>query len=130
MERKVALDPNGRAPQTSGKSEMRSYSLGEIEDWLKERFEDGDSPFDFPLVRVEDILFELPSDLKAKQKKVTQTVTRFLREELRAEQSSRNTKGDGRHNYRLWITRDFDKWQEAGPTARIDAYEEHLAKQS
>ena len=129
-ERQIALNPNGQAPETQAKREMRGYSIGEVEDWLKERFEDSDPPFDFPLVRLEDILFELPRDLKARQKNVKQTVTKFLRDELGAEQASRNTKEDGRRHYRLWIIRDFDKWREAGPTARIDAYEEQITKQS
>jgi hypothetical protein len=122
-QRQIALSPNGRAPETLAKGEMRSYSLSEIADWLKERFEDQAAPFDFPLVRLEDILSEVPRDLKLKYKNAQATVTKFLREEIGAEQCSRNTKGDGRPNYRLWIIRDLDSWRNAGPSARIDAYE-------
>jgi hypothetical protein len=121
-ERKIALDPNGQAPETSAKREMRAYSLSEIEDWLKVRFEDCAPPFDFPLVRLEDILFDLPRELRTKG--VRPAVTKFLHEKG-AEQSSRNTKGDGRPNYRLWIIRDLDFWLNEGPTARIEAYEKH-----
>jgi hypothetical protein len=124
-QRQIALSPNGRAPDTWAKGEMRSYSLSEIADWLKVRFEDQVAPFDFPLVRSEDILSELPRDLKLKYKNAQATVAKFLREEIGAEQCSRNTKVDGRPNYRLWIIRDFDFWREAGPTARIEAYERH-----
>jgi hypothetical protein len=123
-QRQIALSPNGRAPETLAKAEMRGYSLGEIADWLRVRFEDQAAPFDFPLVRLEDILSEMPRDLKLKHKNAQAVVTKFLYE-IGAEQPTRNTKGDGRHHYRLWITRDVEKWREAGPSPRIDAYEKH-----
>jgi hypothetical protein len=123
-QRRVALSPNGRAPETLAKAEMRGYSLNEIADWLRVRFEDQAAPFDFPLVRLEDILSEVPRDLKLKYKNAQAIVTKFLHE-IGAEQPTRNTKGDGRHHYRLWITRDVEKWREAGPSPRIDAYEKH-----
>jgi hypothetical protein len=95
-----------------------------IEDWLKVRFEDCAPPFDFPLVRLDDIVFGLPREIQMRTKGVRAAVIKFLHEEG-AEQCSRNTKGDGRSNYRLWIIRDLDLWRNAGPTARIDAYEKH-----
>jgi hypothetical protein len=104
---------------------MRAYSLNEIEDWLKNLFDECAPPFDFPLVRLDDILFELPREIKMRTKNVRVAVTKFLHEELGAEQCSRNTKGDGRPKYRLWAIRDLDFWRNAGPTARIDAYEKH-----
>ena len=103
---------------------MRSYSIGDIEHWLKDQYEEKLAPFDFPLLRLDDVIASIPQDLKLKHRNVRGIVVRFLQDGLGAVQHTRNTKSDGRRNYRLWSTEEHEKWDELGPTARLDAYEE------
>src|SRR3546814_121484 len=53
--RAVGLEPKGMAPMTKGKSEMRRRSLGEVEQYLNELLEEHSLPFDFDLVRINDV---------------------------------------------------------------------------
>jgi hypothetical protein len=124
LNRAIHLDPKGRAPDTVAKDEMRSYSIGDIEHWLKEQYEQKLAPFEFPLLRLDDAIASIPQDLKLKHRNVRGIVVRFLQDGLGAVQHTRNTKSDGRRNYRLWSTEEHAKWDELGPTARVDAYEE------
>lgn len=120
--RKVALDPKGHAPMTKGKEEMRRLSLGDVEQTLEEMLGSRDAPFDFDLVRVEDLLGCMP-----KAPNVQKRVIKWLKEEAGAREHTRYTKSDGsgRKSWTLWSIRDHDKWLEAGPAGRIDAYLEH-----
>src|SRR3546814_16638698 len=54
----------GMAPMTKGKSEMRRRSLGEVEQYLNELLEEHSLPFDFDLVRINDVWNFVKSDFK------------------------------------------------------------------
>src|SRR3546814_5136369 len=62
--RAVGLEPKGMAPMTKGKSEMRRRSLGEVEQYLNELLEEHSLPFDFDLVRINDVWNFVKSDFK------------------------------------------------------------------
>ncbi len=126
LERRVSLNAKGRAPETAAKEEMRRLSMGEVEEYLLEIHDQGLAPFDFDLVRLEDVIASLPQDMRRRQKNLRAAALKFLQDEIGAAQQSRYTKGDGRRpSHRLWSIRDHERWKEAGPSARIDAYMEH-----
>lgn len=125
LHRDIRLDPKTHAPITRAKEEMRRLSMGEVQAFLLERFEEGTQPFDFDLVRIEDIMDALPRSFRQKNKNLMETVTLFLKEEVKAEQHTRNTKGDRYPAYRLWSIRNHEQWVDAGATGRIEAYMKH-----
>jgi hypothetical protein len=120
--RAVSLDPKGHAPMTKGKEEMRRLGLGEVEQALEEMLASGDPPFDFDLVRVEDLLGHLPKAQNAQKR-----VAKWLKEEAGAKELPRYKKSDnsGRRAWQLWSVRNHEKWQIAGAAASIDAYMAH-----
>lgn len=123
-QRQIDLNPKGRAPQTAAKEEMRRLSMGEVEEWLLEAYDTKAPPFDFDLVRLENLVVELPKEYQRRHKNLRSTVKKFLQDEIGAVQHSRYTKGDGRPAIRLWSVRDHEVWEERGASARIDAYQE------
>ena len=54
--RDVELNPKGRAPMSAAKAEMVEQALSNEEAFLLERFETGAEPFDFDLVRRDDLI--------------------------------------------------------------------------
>lgn len=127
LRRQVTLNPKGMAPKTTGKDEMRRLSMGEPEQFLSERLEDGGAPFDFPLVRFEDVLDTVPLDIARRSRGLRNQVTKWLTGEAGAVKHSRYKKQDGsnRQNCHLWSIRDHDHWRDMGAAARIDAYHAH-----
>lgn len=126
LDRAAQLNPKGVAPRTKGKDEMRRLSLGDAEQALADRLDENDCPFDFDLVRLEDVLSELPQRY---QKGLRNRVVRWLTDEVGAVQHSRYTKGD-RPAYRFWSVRNHDRWAAVGPAERVDAYTQHQRESS
>jgi hypothetical protein len=123
LDRKVSLNPKGVAPRTKGKEEMQRLSLGEAEQMLAEMLEEGAPPFDCDLVRLVDVLDHVPSIFR-KQKGFKNRIVKWLSDDVGAVQHGRYTKGN-RPAYRLWCVRNHEKWANAGPAERVDAYERH-----
>jgi hypothetical protein len=115
--RTIRLNPYGVAPATPGKEEMRRLSMGDMESHLLARLEDGGAPFDFDLVRLEDVVSAAPRGTRD----VRSRAELFLKREAKAVRHDRYTKGD-RKSWTLWSIRDHDRWRKAGAAARIDAY--------
>ncbi len=124
-QRNIELNGHGVAPPTSGKEVMRRMSMGDAESHLLDLFESGSKPFDFDLVRVEDLVSAVPVGMGGKAY-LRARLAKFLREELSAQQCSRYKKGDAdRPAYQLWSIRKHDVWNNIGAAGRIDAYVAH-----
>jgi hypothetical protein len=123
VERKIALNGKGVAPQTKGKEEMRLASMGEIEREVVELIHEEAAPFDFDLVRLEDVMDALPSDVASRTRNIKSRVIKVLRD-AGAAKPSRYTKGD-RPGYQLWVVRNHAQWEAAGATRRIEAFLDH-----
>lgn len=52
----VSMNPKGRAPDTVAKTDMRRLSMSEVEANLLDLFDEGAPPFDFDLLRLEDLM--------------------------------------------------------------------------
>jgi hypothetical protein len=126
-ERQIKLDPKGRAPMTSGKVEMRSMTLGDAEQYLTELMESGEAPFDFGLVRLDDVVSIVPDRIARHSRGLRNRIAKWLKDEVGAVKLSRYTKGNGRQAIQLWSIADHDNWQKMGPAACNDAYEQRLA---
>ncbi len=122
--RKVDLNPKGVAPNTIGKEAMRMRSQGEAEQFLNELFDEHEAPFDFPLVRFEDIVNAVPNSIQNRSRSLRNRVTRWLEDTVGAQRHNKYSKsGDSsRPNWVLWSTQDHDHWAHMGPAGRIDAY--------
>jgi len=123
-QRRVALNPRSVAPETVGKEAMRRLSLGDAESYLMDLLDEGGWPFDFDLVRLDEVVAAVPSALRGRSN-LRAKVSKFLKEEAKAVMHSRYTKGDSRPAYQLWSIRNHDHWQQAGASGRIDAFLEH-----
>ncbi len=122
LDRKVALNPRGTAPSTSGKEVMRRHSFGDAENYLLDLFEEAQAPFDFDLVRVDDLVNAVPIALQGRAN-LRARVSKLLKDEIRAVKHSRYTKGDGRHQtFQLWSIRNHEEWERFGAARRADAY--------
>ncbi len=128
LARKIGLNPKGRAPWTSGKDEMRGFTLGEAEQVLSELLEEGSYPFEFDLVRLEDVTGAVPERIARTSKGLRSRVIKWLKDEVKAVKHVRYTKqgNDNRQPWSLWSIRNHAHWDEAGAAARIDAYLEHV----
>lgn len=125
LSRSVKLEPRGVAPWTEGKSQMLESSLGDMEHYLLELFSAGQAPFNFDLVRLEDVVEAVPAHYRGRGS-LRPRIVRFLREELGSEQHSRYTKGEnGRPAYQLWSIRNHADWSSIGAAKRVDAFVEH-----
>jgi len=122
--RSIELNAKGMAPRTSGKDEMRRNSMGDAELFLSELLEEKEAPFDFPLVRFEDVLGAVPSDIARQSKGLRNRVSKWLVEEIGAIKHSRYSKPD-RPNCCLWSLADHDTWETKGPAGRMDAFVAH-----
>lgn len=125
MQRKVVLNPKGMAPTTSGKQEMRRRSLSEAEQYLAELLEGHEGPFAFDLVRLEELVACVPTDLKRHTRNVRTKVAGWLKDEVGAVKHTRYTKGDddARPSCQLWSIRNHDEWAGAGAAARAESYQ-------
>lgn len=123
--REVKLDGRGVAPWTDGKAQMLEQSRGDLEHFLMERFEEGTAPFDFDLVRLDDVVEAVPASYRGRGS-IRNRVVKFLREEIGAVVHTRYTKrGDKRPAYHLWSIRDHEHWSSVGAAGRADAFLEH-----
>jgi hypothetical protein len=127
LARKIELNPKGRAPWTRGKEEMRSFTLGEAEQVLAELLAEGAHPFDFELVRLEDVVASVPDRIARSAKGLRSRVIKWLKDEVKAVKHARYTKqgNDSRQPWSLWSIRNHAHWDGVGAAARIDAYLEH-----
>ncbi|MDT3684753.1 MAG: bifunctional DNA primase/polymerase [Pseudorhodoplanes sp.] len=126
LERKVALNPRGVAPSTSGKEAMRRLSLGDAEDYLLNLFEEEQMPFNFDLLRLDDLVDAVPISMRGRTN-LRARVSKLLKEEIGAVGHGRYTKGGRKHRpaYQLWSVRNHEHWDSVGAAARIDAYLEY-----
>lgn len=122
-QRQVKLNPKGTAPKTRGKEEMRSLSMGEAEQHLSELLSAGEAPFDFGLIRLEDVLVAVPERTARQVRNLRNRVLKWLDEEAGAKKLGRYTKG-GRPAVQLWAINDHEAWAAMGPAACNDAYHE------
>jgi len=121
-ERKVTLKPHGVAPATVGKEAMRRLGMGDAEAFLLDLFESGEPPFDFDLVRLDDLVDVVPVALRGRSS-LRARLSKWLKGEIGAVDQSRYTKADrNRPAYQLWSVRDHDRWREVGAAGRIDAF--------
>ncbi|MFN7109677.1 MAG: DUF5906 domain-containing protein [Brevundimonas sp.] len=122
VEREVALKPHGVAPATVGKEAMRRLGMGDAEAFLLDLFESGEPPFDFDLVRLDDLVDVVPAALRGRSS-LRARLSKWLKGEIGAVDQSRYTKADrNRPAYQLWSVRDHDRWREVGAAGRIDAF--------
>lgn len=123
--RKTELSPKGVAPMTTGKAEMRSMSVGDLEQYLDELMEEGTGPLAYELVRVDDVWAMVKGDFKATRNGRSRVIE-WLKSKG-AVQHSRYTKkdGSGRYAYALWSLANHADWEAVGPAARIDAWTKH-----
>ena len=127
LQRQIVLNGHGVAPATSGKETMRRMSMGDAEAFLLELYEGGDAPFDFDLVRVDDLVEAAPSALRGKAN-LRSRLSKFLKDELGGVAHTRHTKRHpNRPAWQLWSLRNHDIWESIGASGRIDAYINHYA---
>lgn len=125
LQRQTVLNGRGVAPPTSGKETMRRLSMGDAETYLLELYECGQRPFDFDLVRVEDLVGFVPPAFRGRGN-LSSKLSKFLKEELGAVKHTRYTKRhSNRQPYQLWSLRNHAHWDDVGAAGRIDAYLQH-----
>lgn len=127
QQRSIGLNPKGVAPATRGKAEMRQLSLGEAEQYLAELLEDRGAPFDFDLVKLDEVVASVPVPIQRQSRNLRNRVARWLKDEVGAVRFSRFTKQDGsdRPPIQLWAIRNQAHWEQAGAAGRIDAFLAH-----
>jgi hypothetical protein len=123
--REVKLNPKGAAPITRAKQEMKEQSLPDAEAYVMELFNEGSWPFDFDLVRRDDLVVAVQRHLRGTHKDLLGRMTTVLKERIGAVQQKRATNMGGRKAYQLWSVRDHKRWEAAGPAKRVDAYVAH-----
>jgi hypothetical protein len=127
LQRQIVLNGHGVAPATSGKETMRRMSMGDAESYLLDLYEGREPPFDFDLVRVDDLVQAVPAKLSGKSN-LRSRLSKFLKEELGAVAHTRYTKQHAnRPPWQLWSLRNHDVWDSIGASGRIDAYVAHYA---
>src|SRR3546814_19831634 len=99
------------ATMTKCKSEIRRRSLGEVEQYLNDLLEEHSLPFDFDLVRINDVWNFVKSDFKG-VRDLRSRVIEWLKG-AGAQQQGRYTKqdGNGRSSMTLWSLRDHERWR-------------------
>jgi hypothetical protein len=127
LQRQIVLNGQGVAPATSGKETMRRMSMGDAESYLLDLYEARETPFDFDIVRVDDLVQAVPAKLSGKSN-LRSRLSKFLKEELGAVAHTRHTKHHpNRPAWQLWSLRNHDIWENIGASGRIDAYVAHYA---
>lgn len=122
QQRKPALNPKGQAPMTRAKAEMRAAGQGDVEQYLAELLETRQAPFDFDLVRLEDVWGHARAAFGA-ERNLRKRVTGWMKD-AGAVQHPPYAKDD-RPRFRLWSVRDHERHSEAGPSGRIEAWLGH-----
>ncbi len=127
LQRQIVLNGYGVAPATSGKETMRRMSMGDAESFLLDLYEGREAPFDFDLVRVDDLVQAVPAKLSGKTN-LRSRLSKFLKEEIGAVAHTRHTKQHpNRPPWQLWSLRNHEVWDSIGASGRIDAYVNHHA---
>ncbi len=127
MQRRIVLNGHGVAPATSGKETMRRMAMGDAEAFLLDLHEANEAPFDFDLVRVDDLVQAVPARLSGRSS-LRSRLAKFLKEELGAVAHTRYTKQSAnRPSWQLWSLRNHETWESIGASGRIDAYVAHYA---
>jgi hypothetical protein len=122
LQRRIVLNGHGVAPATSGKETMRRMSMGDAESYLLDLYESNEAPFDFDLVRVDDLVSAVPVKL-AGRSSLRSRLAKFLKEEIGAVAHTRHTKQHAnRPPWQLWSLRNHEVWDNIGAAGRIDAY--------
>ncbi len=117
--RTPGFSAKGAAPMTLAKVEMADLARDEVEQYLNERLRDGTTPFDFDLVRLDDVLGQIRAEF-GNQPKLRGKAIKWLRA-IGAVDHDRYTNAD-RPSYTLWSVRDHERWRALSPAARIDAW--------
>lgn len=127
QQRSIGLNPKGVAPATRGKAEMRQLSLGEAEQYLAELLEDRGAPFDFDMVKLDEVVAAVPGPIQRQSRNLRNRVAKWMKDEVGAVRFSRFTKQDGsdRPPIQLWAIRNQARWEQVGAAGRIDAFLNH-----
>ena len=124
--RKVSLNPKGAAPVTAAKQEMKEQSLPDAEAYVMELFNEGSWPFNFDLVRRDDLVIAVQRHLRGTHKDLLGRMTSLLKERIGAVPQKRATNmSGGRPSYQLWSVRNHEHWDAEGMAKRVDAYLAH-----
>lgn len=124
--REVKLNPKGKAPLTTAKTEMVEQALADEEAYIMECFEEGAAPFDFDLVRRDDLVTLVQQRFPGHARNIMGRIAALLKGRLNAVKHTRNTSvGDGRPKFHLWSVRNHERWRNVGPAGRVDAYLAH-----
>lgn len=104
---------------------MRRLGMGDAETYLLDLFDACSLPFDFDLVRLDDLVEAVPASLRGRSS-LRARVSKLLRDEIGAVDHVRYTKGDkDRPAVQLWSVRNHDVWRNIGAAGRIDAFMQH-----
>ncbi|GGA62227.1 hypothetical protein [Sphingomonas psychrolutea] len=106
---------------TKGKAEMRSMSMGDAEQHLTDLLEARSAPFDFGLVRLDDIITAVPERYTRQPRNIRNRLIKWLKDDANAIQLARYKKGD-RPAIQLWSVYDHEHWEAKGAAACNDAY--------
>jgi hypothetical protein len=118
------LNPHGRAPLTAAKVQMQALSLSDEEQFLRDRFDEGAEPFNFDLVRVDDLIKAMASTLGGRSNGRQAASLKFL-SKIGAVPQTRYTRKpkDTMPSYRLWSVRNHSPWARMTPLERAKAYQ-------
>lgn len=119
------FNPKGRAPATAAKDEMRRLSMEDAEAFLMDAFETRSDPFKFDLVRLENVIADIPTHILSRTRNVRATTSKFLTKDVKAVKVPRYTHPSAEHPaVSLWAVRNQKKWLKAGPKACAKAFYE------
>ena len=85
LQRQTVLNGQGIAPPTSGKETMRRMSMGDAEAYLLDLYDGLEAPFDFDLVRVDDLVQAVPAKLAGRSGSLRSRLAKFLKDDLTVE---------------------------------------------
>jgi hypothetical protein len=122
-ERAIKLNPKGVAPMTAAKAEMQELTLPEVEAYLRERFVRREPPFEFDLIRSEDVMEAIPLEMAKRQKNVRAMVLKCLGE-MKAQRHDRHTSGTAGPAWQLWSIDNHERWKAAGAAERIRVFQD------
>ena len=101
---------------------MRDAGKGDVELWLDDQLAEAEAPFDFDLVRLDEV-WDAARMAFGRERNLRKRVTAWL-QGIGAVHHPAYAKDD-RPRKRLWSVRNHGQWDDAGPAGRIDAWLEH-----
>jgi hypothetical protein len=127
--RKVALNANEPAPMTAAKEAMSDEAQGDFEAYLAEIFDLGGWPFDFELVRLQDV-----ERLIEDRFKYARGVRKAVIDFMRSSGAERHEKPGGAAqaqglNFSVWSIRNHEQWAGKGGVARNWALQDYRARE-